>query len=76
MRPISHRACGAILAIVVFVPPALAAGPARFPLTITADKPLKLAYRIWLQPGEMTPEQIDAMAKDFTEPPQVAARRI
>ena len=47
-----------------------------FTCTVSEEKPLKLNYRIWLQPGEMTVEQIDAMAKDFTEPPTVSVKRI
>ena len=46
-----------------------------FEYKLTKDNPLKLDYRIWLQPGEMTVAQIDAMAKDFTNPPIVTANK-
>lgn len=47
-----------------------------FQYKLTKDKPLKLNYRIWLQPGEMTVDEIDAVAKDFTEPPVVTVKRL
>jgi hypothetical protein len=31
----------------------------------TKEKPLKVKYRIWVQPGEMTVEQCEALHKDF-----------
>jgi hypothetical protein len=46
-----------------------------FEYKLTKENPLKLNYRIWLQPGEMTVAQIDAMAKDFTNPPTVTANK-
>jgi hypothetical protein len=47
-----------------------------FEYDLTKDNPLKLNYRIWLQPGEMTVAEIDALAKDFTNPPAVTAKKI
>lgn len=47
-----------------------------FQYTISENKPLEVNYRIWVQPGEMTVDQIDAMAKDFTGPPSVTIKRI
>ncbi len=31
----------------------------------TKDEPLEVKYRVWVQPGEMTVEQCDALHKDF-----------
>jgi hypothetical protein len=47
-----------------------------FEYEVTKDQPLELNYRVWVQPGEMTVEEIDRMAKDFTEPVRVTAKRI
>ena len=47
-----------------------------FEYDVTKDKPLELNYRIWVQPGEMSVEEIDTMAKDFTEPVVASAKRI
>jgi hypothetical protein len=40
-----------------------------FEYTLTADKPLRLRYRVWVQEGEMTVDQCKAMAADFLNPP-------
>ena len=42
--------------------------------TLTPEKPLKLRYRVWIQPGEMTVAQCEAIARGFVSPPEVAAR--
>jgi len=47
-----------------------------FEYEVTKDHPLELNYRVWVQPGEMTVEEIDRMAKDFTEPVSVSAKRV
>ena len=39
-----------------------------FEYDMTPEKPLNLRYRIWLQEGEMTVEEIDAMQKAFQSP--------
>lgn len=40
-----------------------------FEYDLTPDKPLKLKYRVWVQEGEMTPEQCNAIAAAFVSPP-------
>ena len=42
-----------------------------FEYDVTSDKPLEVNYRVWLQRGEMTGEEIATLAHDFVEPPQV-----
>lgn len=42
-----------------------------FEYELDTDKPLDLNYRIWLQEGEMTGEQVQRLADDFVEPPAV-----
>ncbi|MEX0866496.1 MAG: DUF6807 family protein [Pirellulales bacterium] len=42
-----------------------------FEATVTDDEPLRLNYRVWLQEGEMTPEQITRLSNDFVAPPIV-----
>ena len=42
-----------------------------FATDVPADKPLKLNYRIWVQEGEMTPEQVQRLSDDFVHPPKV-----
>ncbi len=39
-----------------------------FEYDLTKDHPLAIRYRVWLQKGMMTPEQIAALAADFAEP--------
>ncbi|HEV3416841.1 MAG TPA: DUF6807 family protein [Pirellulales bacterium] len=39
-----------------------------FQYDLTKDHPLEVRYRVWLQKGQMTPEQIAARAADFAEP--------
>jgi hypothetical protein len=45
-----------------------------FEYTLTQSDPLEVNYRIWLQPGEMTVEQVNELSKDFTSPPKVEQR--
>ena len=42
-----------------------------FEFDLTPDKPLKLTYRVWVQEGEMTVEQCEAMSRGFVHPPEV-----
>jgi hypothetical protein len=42
-----------------------------FEYDLTPDKPLKLTYRVWVQEGEMTVEQCEAMSRAFVSPPEV-----
>jgi hypothetical protein len=42
-----------------------------FVTTVTPDKPLVVAYRVWLQAGQPMPETIAALAKAFTQPVEV-----
>jgi hypothetical protein len=44
-----------------------------FEYDLTPDKPLRVRYRVWLQPGEMTQEQCEVMSKAFTTPVSVQA---
>ncbi len=43
-----------------------------FKKEITPESPIVLNYRIWLQQGEMTGEQVQALADRFVSPPTVA----
>ena len=42
-----------------------------FEYTVSESNPLYLNYRIWLQEGEMTVEQVERYSKDFVSPPEV-----
>ncbi|MFO0821897.1 MAG: DUF6807 family protein [Gemmataceae bacterium] len=44
-----------------------------FEYDMTPEKPLKLKYRIWVQEGEMTVEQCQAIAAAFVTPPETKA---
>ncbi|MCS6864846.1 MAG: DUF6807 family protein [Gemmataceae bacterium] len=44
-----------------------------FEYDLTPQQPLKLKYRLWVQEGEMTVEQCQAMAEAFVHPPQAKA---
>ena len=44
-----------------------------FAFEVTPEKPLKVKYRVWVQPGEMTVEQCEAMAAAFASPPEAKA---
>ncbi len=45
-----------------------------FEYELTAEHPLVVNYRVWLQPGELTVEQAAALAADFTDPPRVSVK--
>jgi hypothetical protein len=40
-----------------------------FEYTLSPDKPLRLRYRVWVQEGEMTVDQCNAMTEAFVHPP-------
>lgn len=42
-----------------------------FQYQLTMEKPLRLTYRLWLQDGEMTGDQVKTLHRDFNEPPKV-----
>ncbi|MEO2088629.1 MAG: DUF6807 family protein [Gemmataceae bacterium] len=46
-----------------------------FEFDLTPKTPLKLKYRVWVQEGEMTVEQCEAMAHGFTDPVAVKAEK-
>jgi len=41
----------------------------------TPDKPLVVRYRVWVQEGQMKPEQIAALDAAFVDPPQVTVEK-
>jgi hypothetical protein len=41
----------------------------------TPEKPLVVRYRVWLQDGQMKPEQIAALSAAFVDPPQVTVEK-
>jgi hypothetical protein len=43
-----------------------------FEYAMTADRPLSVNYRLWLEEGLMTPESVVVHSKNFVEPAQVA----
>jgi hypothetical protein len=45
-----------------------------FEYELDKDKPLDLNYRIWLQKGEMSGEQVQRLSDDFVEPPAAMAK--
>jgi hypothetical protein len=45
-----------------------------FPYELTKDSPLVVRYRVWLQDGEMTVPQVQALSTAFTNPPKVAVK--
>jgi hypothetical protein len=45
-----------------------------FAYDLTKDHPLEIRYRVWLQKGMMTPEQIAALAADFAEPVEASVK--
>ncbi|MFO0851629.1 MAG: DUF6807 family protein [Gemmataceae bacterium] len=45
-----------------------------FEYDLTPSNPLKLKYRVWVQTGEMTVEQCEAIAKGFVSPPKVTLK--
>jgi len=44
-----------------------------FEYELTPEKPLRVKYRVWVQEGEMTVEQCNALAAAFAAPPQAKA---
>jgi hypothetical protein len=42
-----------------------------FEYDLTPSNPLHVRYRVWVQEGEMTPEQCASMARAFVSPPSV-----
>ncbi|MFO0841133.1 MAG: DUF6807 family protein [Gemmataceae bacterium] len=42
-----------------------------FVTTVTKEKPLLVRYRVWLQEGQMTPEDVKAKSVQFVEPVEV-----
>jgi hypothetical protein len=40
-----------------------------FEYELTPERPLVVRYRLWLQEGEMTVEQVAALSRQFAEPP-------
>jgi hypothetical protein len=46
-----------------------------FEFDLTPKTPLKLKYRVWVQEGEMTVEQCEAMTHGFTNPVTVKAEK-
>ena len=42
-----------------------------FEYTLAADKPLRLRYRVWVQEGEMTVQECQALTAAFVNPPAV-----
>lgn len=45
-----------------------------FEYDLDAEHPLLVRYRVWLQPGEMEGQQVQALCDDFVAPPQVAVK--
>jgi hypothetical protein len=45
-----------------------------FEYDLTPDRPLVVNYRVWLQDGEMTGDQVAAMSKAFVQPPKVTVK--
>lgn len=46
-----------------------------FEFDLTPKTPLKLKYRVWVQEGEMTVEQCEALAHGFTDPVSVKGEK-
>jgi hypothetical protein len=46
-----------------------------FEYDLTADKPLEVGYRFWVQPGEMTLEEAARISADYAQPAKVTAVR-
>jgi hypothetical protein len=42
-----------------------------FAAKVTPEQPLNVNYRYWVQPGEMTPDQIAKLSDEFVNPPSV-----
>jgi hypothetical protein len=46
-----------------------------FEYELTEKNPLLVRYRVWLQEGEMTVEEVDALYKAFVQPPRITVKR-
>lgn len=44
-----------------------------FEYTLTEENPLQLRYRVWVEQGEKTVEEVNALSTDFVEPPEAKA---
>jgi hypothetical protein len=47
-----------------------------FEYEITAEKPLRVNYRLILKEGEFTPDEAARLSADFTDPPQVTVKKL
>jgi hypothetical protein len=45
-----------------------------FPYELTEERPLVARYRVWLQDGEMTGPQVEALHANFVSPPKVTVK--
>jgi hypothetical protein len=45
-----------------------------FPYELTEERPLMARYRVWLQDGEMTVPQVEALHTNFVSPPKVTVK--
>ena len=45
-----------------------------FQYELTKDNPLLVNYRIWLQNGEMTREEVEGLSQEFVSPPEVSVK--
>jgi hypothetical protein len=45
-----------------------------FEYDLTEERPLVVNYRVWLQDGEMTGDQVEALYKAFVNPPKVTVK--
>jgi hypothetical protein len=45
-----------------------------FKAEVTKDRPLVVRYRVWLQDGEMTVPQVQALSTAFVDPPRVTVQ--
>ena len=45
-----------------------------FEYDLTADRPLVVNYRVWLQDGEMIGDQVEALSRAFVQPPKVTLK--
>jgi hypothetical protein len=45
-----------------------------FEYDLTEDRPLVVTYRVWLQRGEMTGDQVQALSRQFIAPPKVTVK--
>jgi len=47
-----------------------------FEYDLTPEKPLRVSYRLWVQPGELTQADCEALSTNFVNPPKVEAKVI